>query len=119
LRALDRRCYIATAAAGLVVAVVVSATVGCGGSEDALHVRGSVQKLRALLNANGVRPDGSAGSVGSARAAFKEFAAIPVDADEVVDEAEGEGFIFQWGTYGRVFGRREPGPHGPQIASRE
>lgn len=104
LQKVDCPRHITTFATGLVVAVLLGMTVGCGQSEDGLHVQGSVQKLRAQLKAHGVRLDGSAGSVQSAWAAFKEFARIRVAADEVVSGAEGDGFLLQWGTYERVVG---------------
>jgi len=114
---MKRQDSVGLAAAVLVAAVALATAVGCGGagksgsdtsgSGGVLRVNGSVQTLRSLLRAHGVRVDGSAGSVRSAWAAFKEFAAVPIAEDEVIGEAEGDGFLLQWGTYERTFGKHE------------
>lgn len=111
------RLSTSTVVVALVAGLALGVATGCGGSnqpgdgkgaqEAALRVEGSVQTLRSLLKARGVRLDGSAGSMQTAWAAFKQFAALPIAESDIISEVEGDGFLFQWGAYDRLFGRRE------------
>jgi hypothetical protein len=65
-----------------------------------MRVNGSVQQLRARLKAHGVS---QSAPVTSAWAAFKEFAAIRVAGRDSIGDDEGDGFIFQWGRFGRTY----------------
>jgi hypothetical protein len=65
-----------------------------------MRVEGSVEQLRSLLKAHGVH---QGAPVSSAWAAFKDFAALRVAGRDIISDAEGDGFIFQWGASGRTY----------------
>jgi hypothetical protein len=86
------------------LAVFVSAAgCGSGGGKPAIHVHEGSQRLTALLRQGGLEPGEQAkptASLGRAWRAFKQFAAVPVHSDELSDEPENDGFLFEFGLLG-------------------
>lgn len=83
-------------------------TTGCGsgGGAPAIHVSGGSQKLTALLRQHDLEPGEQAAptaSLGRAWRAFKRFAAVPVRSDELSDEPESDGFLFEFGLFDGSF----------------